>query len=300
MRYTRIIFAFFLFCCTLQLHAINGICRQTSEDRIRITAIAETNCFFWVGTTDGLWKINKKNFHREHMTTGNSMLPSDDVSGICIEDDNNIWIGTAAGILRYDNYAFYVMNSKNSNLPDDRITALATDAAGNVWIGTAGGGLVQKLRYGRFTVYNTTNARLQDNAILSITPDDNGNIWVAVQDNGIALVQSNKWATLDAKSGFEGRNILFVAKDNTGYNMYCANGDQYIIADKKITKNSRKYNIDDVSLRYTVGGDLFWLHGSTNAMMVTAHGNDDAAERIKTNFRVIDSVLFTRTIVLNP
>src|SRR4051812_31376071 len=125
----------FICCVTTAVFSASSLSAQLADVKGLITAVAETEKYFWIGTEDGLWKINKKNSQREHLTMDNSQLPSNDITCICVEPDGNVWIGTPAGILRYDNYVFYALDSKNANLPDDHITAIACDINDNIWIG---------------------------------------------------------------------------------------------------------------------------------------------------------------------
>ena len=57
-------------------------------------------------------------------------------------EDGNVFIGTSNGILRYDNYAYILINSENSALSDNHITSLVIDKNNSLWIGTYFGGLV--------------------------------------------------------------------------------------------------------------------------------------------------------------
>ena len=89
-----------------------------------ITAQAETETSWWLGTTHGIYRITKKNMKVKHYTTSNSLLPSDFITSICAMSDGQVYIGTKKGILRYDRFAFLIISTENSRLPSDNIRSL--------------------------------------------------------------------------------------------------------------------------------------------------------------------------------
>ena len=89
-----------------------------------ITARAETETCWWFGTTHGVYRIKKKNMKLVHYTMRNSDLPSDLITAICTMPDGQVYIGTHRGILRYDRFAFMIINTENSKLVSDDIKSL--------------------------------------------------------------------------------------------------------------------------------------------------------------------------------
>ena len=68
-------------------------------------------------------------------------MPRNYVSSITIDSSGIKWIGTAGGLVKFDNNNFTVYDSLNSGLPHNAVSAIAIDTLGNKWIGTSGGGL---------------------------------------------------------------------------------------------------------------------------------------------------------------
>ena len=89
-----------------------------------ITASAETENSFWVGTDKGLYRIKKKNRKVYKYTVNNSAIPSNHIKCICAQPDGQVFIGTDRGIIRYDLYAFILINKENSQLTSDDIKAI--------------------------------------------------------------------------------------------------------------------------------------------------------------------------------
>lgn len=85
--------------------------------------------------------------------------------------DGYIWIGTQAGLLRYDGLRFVPgTTSTGQPLPDVRITSLRKARDGSFWIGTPYG--LSRLKNGELITYSTAIG------ISTIIEDHEGTIWV--------------------------------------------------------------------------------------------------------------------------
>jgi len=101
-----------------------------------ITAQSETSVAWWIGTNHGVLRIKKKNLKTIRYTSENSMLPSNRVTSICTKPDGQVYIGTDHGILRYDRFAFMIINTENSRLASDNIISLRFDADSGIIVTT--------------------------------------------------------------------------------------------------------------------------------------------------------------------
>src|SRR6185369_14543296 len=82
-------------------------------------------------------------------------LPQNAVQAITRTRDGYLWLGTQAGIARFDGVRFTVFDRSNTDeIKASLIKSLLEDRAGNLWIGTDGSGL-NLYRNGRFTLYPT-------------------------------------------------------------------------------------------------------------------------------------------------
>jgi len=92
--------------------------------------------------------------------------------------DGYLWIGTHAGLVRFDGVRFVPWASaKSEKLPSDQIHYLLGTSDGSLWIGTAGGLARWKDRV--LTTYKNL-----PNSIWGIVEDHEGNIWIARWDSG--------------------------------------------------------------------------------------------------------------------
>lgn len=68
-------------------------------------------------------------------------LPHDSVRAVLQTRDGYLWLGTYAGLARFDGVRFVVWDNRNSGLRHNEVRALAEWPAGVLWIGTTAGGL---------------------------------------------------------------------------------------------------------------------------------------------------------------
>jgi len=110
-----------------------------------------------------------------HWTTDQG-LPQNRIS--CLKQARNgyLWVGTWAGLARFDGVRFTVFDKFNTpELVNDSINALAEDAAGTLWIGTADG-LVsyREHRFRRLTMAEG----LPDRKVWHLAASRNGGLWL--------------------------------------------------------------------------------------------------------------------------
>ena len=81
----------------------------------------------------GLWLIQDTTF--THYNNSNSGLPCDSVRTIAIDENNNKWLGTARGLVKWDGTNWKHWHTGNSNIPFNSISTMEIDRNGNLWIG---------------------------------------------------------------------------------------------------------------------------------------------------------------------
>lgn len=107
-------------------------------------------------------------------------LPADSVTAILQTRDGFLWVGTSAGLVRFDGDKFtevkLVETATNEAV---RITALCEDSRGHLWIGTQQDGLFELVR-GVAKHYAKTNGLLDDN-VTSLAASGNGFVWIGTK-----------------------------------------------------------------------------------------------------------------------
>ncbi|MDR3457101.1 MAG: two-component regulator propeller domain-containing protein [Verrucomicrobiae bacterium] len=104
-------------------------------------------------------------------------LPDDSVTAVLPTRDGYLWVGTSAGLARFDGVRFvsFAPAAGKTNAPLN-VLALCEDSAGRLWIGTQGEGLLGYMD-GTVTRYRADHQAL-DSTINSIAEDTAGNLWL--------------------------------------------------------------------------------------------------------------------------
>jgi len=157
----------------------------------------------WIGTT-GLIRNNVKTgtqkiyLHNDH--NSNSLI-NNSVSSIAIDDHGIFWLGTGAGLDRFDpvkeTFTHYLHDSaKISSLGENNIQDVFIDKDKNLWIATYGGGLDKMNtatgQFSHFRHIDKDSSSLSNNIVYFVA-EDKMNIWAATA-NGLDKVSKTNGA----------------------------------------------------------------------------------------------------------
>lgn len=126
-------------------------------------------------------------------------LPADSVTTILQTSDGYLWVGTDAGLARFDGFEFTIVNlpALNHSAPA-RITALCEGKAGELWVGTHQDGLVcfdeSGMRYFRH------GRGLLDDRVTSLAADAQGRLWIGTRA-GLNFWDGNKFVSFTGRDG---------------------------------------------------------------------------------------------------
>jgi len=126
-------------------------------------------------------------------------LPSDSVTAIIQTSDGFIWVGTDAGLVRFDGVKFtsVKLRASTTNSPV-HITALCEDSDGHLWIGTQQSGLFE-LAGGQVQHYSTEQGLLDD-GVTSLAADSQGAVWIGSK-SGLNLWENKKFKSYTVYDG---------------------------------------------------------------------------------------------------
>ncbi len=221
MKKTHLLLVFLLL--FFSLYAQNQEWINYAEGEI-IHSIAIEGNYIWAGSTNGLIKLNKTTGELTFYNKTNSSLPDNYVQSIVIDESGNKWIGTIAGLAKFDGTNWTVFNPSNSGLPGNAVASIAIDGNGNKWIGTLYGGLA-KFDDTTWTVFDPANSGLPDYYVWCIAIDSSGNKWIGTKLGGLAKYDDTTWAVYNStNSGLPWNYILSIAIDGNGNKWIGASG----------------------------------------------------------------------------
>ncbi len=152
----------------------------------------------WIGTRGGgLNRLDPTTGRVDVFRAGDpatGALASDEVGSLLVDSRNRLWVGTAAGLHRYDassgNFVRYFHDPERADsLSDDTVVAIAEDTGGSLWVGTFEGGLNRMVEsalgtvsFERFQADPNTPGSLSHNYVRAIQSDSFGRLWVGTAD----------------------------------------------------------------------------------------------------------------------
>ena len=124
------------------------------------------------------------------------------VFDVCQDREGYVWIGTDAGLNRYDGYSmtsYYHITGDCTSLCNSCVTNIFEDSDGRLWIGTSDGISV----YDRESDSFSTEERTTGMYVRQILEDSSGSLWVAT-NKGCLLYRDGRWTRFhsDADAAF--------------------------------------------------------------------------------------------------
>lgn len=195
------------------------------------------NSFVWSVAEDvagqlfaGTWGAGLFLCDRDHFITAPGLehvtVP---VPALLAARDGGLWVGTEAGLLRYQNgQTNWFMEVDGKPLRDVRTIAEA--ATGAVWFGMAGNGLAC-LENGRIRQWRQTNG-LPSDYINCLHFDGDGALWIGTSDSGLCRLKNGKFSVIDREQGLPNSVIGDIEDDGNGFFWMSSHGG-IIRANKK-------------------------------------------------------------------
>ncbi len=207
------------------------------------------------------------NFVEKIYDNTNGMISSD-ANVICETDDGYIWIGSYAGLTRYDGNQFEFI--REGGLVN--VVGMMTDSKGRLWIGTNDAGIA-RYENGQYT-YFTEEDGLPTNSVRCFAEDNEGNVYVGT---------SEKICKFDADDNIEisSHDINFVkymtvykdmlvVMDNNGC-VYAIDGDRKLELDSAGMGDYFYYCLAPTSKGLMIGtetGELFSAEITTGKIVL--------------------------------
>jgi ligand-binding sensor domain-containing protein len=125
-------------------------------------------------------------------------LPENTVFAVAQTRDRCLWIGTYAGLARFDGIRFTVFDTTNTAaFRSQGISSLLEDADGTLWIGTRNGLVLYS--HGSFRLL-TSRDGLSGDHIMSLYRDRRGAVWIGTE-TGLTKYRNGIWVRYSTGDG---------------------------------------------------------------------------------------------------
>jgi ligand-binding sensor domain-containing protein/signal transduction histidine kinase len=128
-------------------------------------------------------------------------LPDDSVNSVLQSREGYLWVGTSAGLARFDGMRFALMLPQGwkSNTPIC-VTALCEDSTGKLWIGTQDNGLL--CYHDGVVSFRPERDGSGNQTINSIAEDPDGALWIGTP-SGLVRLDGGKFTRFTARDGLQ-------------------------------------------------------------------------------------------------
>lgn len=141
-------------------------------------------------------------------------LPYNIVRSIAQTKEGYLWVGTFAGLARFDGIRFTTFDARNTPvLKNSNVSALCTDADGALWIGTYGGALT-RMKDGVFTHFGEQEGLVGDE-ITALFAAKDGSIWIGTTA-GVNCYKDGKFSHYGTRDGLASDIVRSVLVDRSG------------------------------------------------------------------------------------
>lgn len=200
----------------------------------------------WVGTFSG--GLNRVNLHTrqvKHYSRGKTQnsMSANDAFTICKTTTGDVWIGTTAGLLKY--------NGQTDDF--ERITELAgrfvydikEDSGGNLWLATYANGAycynVNEKRWKNYVHNEGNQESLPYDKVLSIFEDSHRQIWLTTQGGGFCLFhpETETFTSYNSSNGLPNDVVYQIVEDAEG--LFWLTTNSGLVRFNPVTKQVKGY-----------------------------------------------------------
>jgi signal transduction histidine kinase/ligand-binding sensor domain-containing protein/DNA-binding response OmpR family regulator len=140
-------------------------------------------------------------------------LPQNSVAAIVQTRDGYLWLGTEAGLVRFDGVGFTTFNRKNSpGIRHNLIHSLCSEDDGTLWIGTAAG--LSRMQEGVIVPYDLP-ASMPTLDVNAIYKDSHDSVWVGTTE-GLFRISHGVVSRSTAQQVLAANRVTSICESNDG------------------------------------------------------------------------------------
>lgn len=173
-------------------------------------------------------------------TSANTPLPNDDMEGITIDGNNNVWATYSdvssgfGGVAKFNGTTWTIYTSSNSNLQSGMVNKIVADSQNNIWIGSNLG--LIKFDGLNWILYSPANSGMMGFDVKDVEYDASTNKIYAVTSTSVDIYDGTTWSHINSSNS---------PISSTGLYTAFARGDSIIIG--VLASNSGCYVYNGVS-----------------------------------------------------
>jgi ligand-binding sensor domain-containing protein len=122
--------------------------------------------------------------------------------------DGYLWLGTDAGLIRFDGVRF--VHIDEPQLKTARIGALASTSDGSLWIGCSGSAVLCRLKGGQYTYYSGADGLPL--GVTALIEDHDGVLWAGGR-GGLSRLVNGRWERMGAAQGLTNDAVTGLFED---------------------------------------------------------------------------------------
>lgn len=199
-------------------------------------------------------------------------LSQSTVKSIKQDYEGFLWIGTDAGLNRFDGYKFKIYNYDLDNpnaFQSSKIPVIFEDSENNLWVGTDGGGLYKYNRNMDLFIKfgNDKNGKqVLNSEYINCIYEDDKNLWVGT-DIGLNKIEKENGQVKQYNIGSTGNNVISICGDGNG-NLWI--GKESGGVDKFYPQSGRTVqliNINNINKVYKDSRGFLWIGSEDQGLL---------------------------------
>ncbi|MCV9387025.1 hybrid sensor histidine kinase/response regulator transcription factor [Reichenbachiella ulvae] len=260
-----------------------------------LTTIAAVGDYLYVGSWDGLAKVNIKTFEASRVDIDNIKT----IRVIHKGKNGILWIGTAKGLVRYqlENGKFKIFNQEQNGLSHNMVRSIYEEENGTVWVGTYDGLNYLKKGHEQFHPMELPapiDSDLKNQLVLDIKPSINHdpNLWVGTE-MGLYRVSTNNlksYPFTNYNDTFSNPVIKHIHTDEEG-KLWLGTDFGLNIFDPILKSNSTHFH--NPQLPYSIANNVVWqIFEDKNGVLWFATSNGLSRVNKYGNFYQINDISY--------